>query len=101
MCTSTHHALLLRMYWLKQAKYIILALLLPSCGDLAKPIDAETRRIIDSVATSAIQKARLEIDSLYKDHLTTRMPQVTDSIRQIRLREIEAQLKAIPGEGGR
>jgi len=71
-----------------------------SCGDLSKPIDAETRRIIDSISTSTIQQARLEVDSVFKNAVITKMPQAIDSIRQIRLKEIEEQLKSIPVDGG-
>jgi hypothetical protein len=77
-------------------KILCLIFLLPACGDLSKPIDAETRRVIDSVSTSVIQRTRIEIDSAYKNALITKMPQVMDSIRQVRLREIENQLKNIP-----
>jgi hypothetical protein len=68
-----------------------------ACSDLSKkPLDAASRRAVDSLATLGIQQTRLQIDSIYKDARVSRMPQVLDSIRQQRLREIEEQLRSIP-----
>jgi hypothetical protein len=71
-------------------------LLLYSCGSPEKPLDAGTRRAIDSISVAQIRKARLEIDSLCKRDRQTLMPRLVDSIRQVRMREIERQLKTVP-----
>jgi hypothetical protein len=70
--------------------------LLIACGDISKPIEASTRRKIDSIATAEIQKIRLKTDSFYQEARKTTMSQVIDSIKQVRLREIDEQLKSIP-----
>lgn len=69
--------------------------LLASCSN-NNPIDAETRIIIDSTANAQIFKAQKEIDSLCRVQEKELMPHLVDSIKQVRLREIERQLKSIP-----
>lgn len=76
-----------------------LALLLftQACADLSKkPIDADTRRLIDSVSVAEIQRVRTETDSLYKSLRVTRLPLVIDSIKKRRVLEIEEQLRQLP-----
>lgn len=70
-------------------------LLLASCSS-NNPIDAETRILIDSTANAQIFKARKELDSLCSVQEKQLMPHLVDSIKQVRLREIEQQLKSIP-----
>lgn len=69
--------------------------LLISCGGNA-PIDAETRIFIDSTANARIFQAQKELDSLCRVQEKELMPYLIDSIKQVRLREIERQLKTIP-----
>lgn len=76
---------------------IALLLFTQACGDLSKkPIDADTRRFIDSVSVAEIQRVRSETDSLYKSLRVTRLPLVIDSIKKQRVLEIEEQLRQLP-----
>jgi hypothetical protein len=59
------------------------------------PMDAKTRDTIDSTATSQISLARKELDSLCSAAEKTKLPQLVDSIKKVRQREIEQQLKNI------
>ncbi|MBK8427148.1 MAG: hypothetical protein IPL27_14750 [Lewinellaceae bacterium] len=67
-----------------------------SCGSAETPLDANTRQAIDSLATAEIRVQRVELDSQCQMARVTVLPQLVDSIKQIRLREIEEQLRTIP-----
>lgn len=69
---------------------------LTGCGNNNTPLDADTRSVIDSIANHQISVAQKSNDSLCKVAQTTVLPQLVDSIKKERLREIEAQLKTIP-----
>lgn len=74
-----------------------LCLLAPSaCDGPDTPLDADTRRQIDSLSSAGIRRARQEIDSLCKVWEQTKLPGLVDSFRQVRLREIEEQMKTVP-----
>jgi len=89
---TTHCRLLTACCSLLTAYY----LLFTSCGSPNTPLDAETRRVIDSISTYQINLARTELDTLCQRQRMTEMPRLVDSIRQIRLREIEEKLKTVP-----
>ena len=72
------------------------ALCLLACGSPNAPLDAETRTRIDSIANAQIAKAQMEHDSLCKAAQITQLPHLVDSIKKIRLREIEEQLRTVP-----
>lgn len=72
----------------------LVAALLSACGNEA-PMDANTRAAIDSTATSQISLARIELDSACTAAEKTELPLLVDSIKKVRLREIEQQLKNI------
>lgn len=69
---------------------------LQACGNTNTPLDSDSRIRIDSIANAQIAKAQIEHDSLCKAAQTTQLPHLIDSIKQIRLREIEEQLKTVP-----
>lgn len=71
-------------------------LLLPACGPTDKPLDADTRQAIDSIATAQINEVRMEMDTLCQQRRLAELPRLVDSIRAHRLREIQEQLKTIP-----
>jgi hypothetical protein len=71
-------------------------LLLASCGSPNTPLDAETRQFIDSAATEQIRVAQHHIDSNCTYIRYHGMQHLVDSIKQVRLREIEEQLKTVP-----
>ncbi|MFN0035602.1 MAG: hypothetical protein ACKVUS_11080 [Saprospiraceae bacterium] len=71
-------------------------LCLLACGSPNTPLDADTRLRIDSIANAQIARAQVEHDSLCKAAHITQLPHLVDSIKQIRLREIEEQLKTVP-----
>ena len=75
---------------------IATALCLMACGSPNTPLDASTRIRIDSIVNVQISRAQLEQDSLCKLAQVTQLPHLVDSIKQIRLREIEEQLKTLP-----
>jgi hypothetical protein len=72
------------------------ATLLCACGGSSAPLDADTRMTIDSTANAQINKARIELDSLCKVAERTQMAHLVDSIKKVRLMEIEKQLKSVP-----
>lgn len=74
----------------------VIALSLAACGSPNTPLDADTRIRIDSIANAEIAKAQVKYDSLCKAAKTTQLPHLVDSIKKIRLREIEEQLKTVP-----
>lgn len=67
-----------------------------SCGSPNTPLDADTRQRIDSSATEQIRLAQFELDSHCVRIRYDGMHKLVDSIKQVRLREIEEQLKAVP-----
>ena len=73
----------------------LVVVMLNNCSSNA-PLDGETRALIDSTATAQISKTRLELDSLCTAFEKRELPKVVDSIKKIRLLEIEKQLKTIP-----
>lgn len=76
---------------------IVLALgLLTGCGNQNTPLDADTRKLIDSLTVVGIRQARSEIDSSCALQRRERMPILIDSLKKRRLQEIEEKLKSIP-----
>lgn len=73
-----------------------ISLCLLACGASNTPLDADTRIRIDSIANAQIAKAQTDYDSMCKAALITQLPLLVDSIKRIRLREIEEQLKTVP-----
>lgn len=59
-------------------------------------MDAETRIAIDSIVTAQNTLVRKEIDSLCAIYEKNMLPHLIDSIKKVRLREIEEQLKTVP-----
>lgn len=66
------------------------------CGSGNTPMDAETRITIDSIVTAQNAMVRKEIDSLCIVYEKNMLPHLIDSIKKVRLREIEEQLKTVP-----
>lgn len=66
------------------------------CGNSETPLDAKTREAIDSLSTAEIRLLRVELDSQCQMARVTEMPHLVDSIKQVRLREIQEQLKTVP-----
>lgn len=78
---------------------LLLPLLLPlftACGGGNAPLDADTRMRIDSIAAARTRLAQRELDSLCAAQRIALMPQLVDSIKQVRLKEIEEQMKTVP-----
>lgn len=73
----------------------ILCAMLNACSGNA-PLDGETRIRIDSTVTAQISKAKLEMDSFCTVYEKRELPKIIDSIKKIRLLDIEKQLKTIP-----
>ncbi len=67
-----------------------------SCGDNNVPLDAEARRTVDSLASAEIGIQRRTIDSLCKEQHTHTLPLLIDSIKKVRLEQIQKQLSTIP-----
>ncbi len=74
----------------------ITGLCLVACGAQETPLDADTRTRIDSISNAQIAQAQVEHDSLCRAAKITQLPLLVDSIKKIRLREIEEQLKTVP-----
>ena len=67
-----------------------------SCGSPNTPLDADTRQRIDSAATEQIRQATFELDTHCTRIRYSEMIRLVDSIKQVRIKEIEEQLKAVP-----
>ncbi len=67
-----------------------------SCDTADKPLDAQTRRIIDSTAAVQIRTMRSQLDSLCLVQHQTLLPKLIDSIRHERELEIEEALRNVP-----
>lgn len=81
----------------KHALHLALLLGLVACGDVAnRPLSAEVRQRIDSIAYAQINLSRKLMDSLCKDERNARLTFLVDSIKQVREAEIEAKLQQIP-----
>jgi len=74
----------------------LLCCCLLACGSPNTPLDAATRTRIDSISNAQIALAQTEYDSLCRVAQTNQLPLMVDSIKKIRLRKIEEQLKTIP-----
>ena len=74
----------------------LLPLAFCACGSPSTPLDADTRQRIDSAATEQIRLATFGLDSHCTYIRYSSMQRLVDSIKQVRLREIEEQLKAVP-----
>jgi len=69
----------------------------PACGNPPEPpLDASTRQRIDSLSATQIRALRTVLDSQCLADRRTQMPHLMDSIRQLRMREIEEKLRSIP-----
>jgi hypothetical protein len=68
----------------------------PACEYANRPLDADERRLVDSLAAAGISMQRYLIDSTCKVEQTTVVPHLIDSIKKVRQREIDEQIKAIP-----
>ncbi len=71
-------------------------LLLAACQNSNTPLDADTRERIDSISNAQIKVSLIELDSVCLAAQKTTLPLLVDSIKKIRLFEIEQQLKTIP-----
>jgi hypothetical protein len=67
-----------------------------SCDATSAPLDADSRLRIDTTVVAINRKTQLEIDNTCKLAHNTELPRLIDSIKQVRKREIEAQLRSIP-----
>lgn len=77
--------------------FLSVALLgLPACGGPDAPLDADTRQRIDSIAAAQIRQTRISLDSFCQLQRSVQLPVLMDSIRQVRLKEIEQKLRTIP-----
>jgi hypothetical protein len=73
-----------------------ICLLSAACGTADKPMDADTRQVIDSISTAQIRATRLELDSVCAAQRSTELPRLIDSIKQRRLKEIDEKLRTVP-----
>ena len=69
---------------------------LASCNGPEAPLDADVRQRIDSTVSSQERLSRIEIDSMCARREITDLPRMVDSFKQLRLREIQEQLKTVP-----
>ncbi len=77
-------------------KYLIVLFAAAGCGGANRPLDADTRQRIDSITYAHINFARREMDSMCTVQQNQAIRPLIDSIKQVRLQEIEEQLKTIP-----
>jgi len=74
---------------------LLLLLLFSACDGPDTPLDADTRSRIDSIANAQMRQARIDIDSMCVRREKTDLPRLVDSFKQVRLQEIQEQLKTI------
>lgn len=75
---------------------VLLSLAFASCGSADKPLDADTRQMIDSLVAVRTREVRTEMDTLCARSRVAELPRLVDSIKQVRKREIEQALKTVP-----
>jgi hypothetical protein len=75
---------------------LIASLGLAACGDANVPLDADERKVVDSLAADGISLNRRRLDSLYRELRKNDLNRLVDSIKQQRLKEIAEQLKNVP-----
>ena len=68
-------------------------LLIGTACNYDAPLDADTRRAIDSLATEEIKVAKQELDSICLLAHQNRLPLIVDSLKQARKKQIEDNLK--------
>ena len=77
--------------------FLCSALCLPAaCDGPGAPLDADTRQRIDSISNTHIRLSKIELDSLCKLREKTELAGLVDSFKQLRMREIEEQMKTVP-----
>ncbi len=82
---------------MKQLTCLIIILFLSACGEgPQKPVDGKTRQVIDSIVGVEQRKMHAELDSICRLQHRTVLPALVDSIKKIRLKEIEEQMKTVP-----
>jgi hypothetical protein len=72
------------------------SLVIVACGDANVPLDADERKVVDSLAADGISFHRRKLDSLYRELRKNDLNRLVDSIKQQRLKEIAEQLKNVP-----
>lgn len=72
--------------------FLLLAFFAGACKYDA-PLDADTRRAIDSLATEQIKISKQELDSACLLAHQNRLPLIVDSLKQARKKQIEDNLK--------
>ncbi len=75
---------------------LFLLFIASGCGDPNIPLDATARRRVDSLAAVGVGLARQQQDSICREQRITLLPVLIDSIKQERIRAIQAQLNQIP-----
>lgn len=75
---------------------LLLLLLFAACSSPNTPLDAETRKAIDSISNAHINVLRNELDTVCNKRRLSELPHLIDSIKQHRLHEIQEQLKTVP-----
>lgn len=69
---------------------------LMACVNTNRPLDADERHQVDSLAAAAIGVARRDLDSICRDQRKNYLPLLIDSLKKERLRNIQEQIKQIP-----
>jgi hypothetical protein len=81
-------------------RYLVILLfcwmVLLSCDNAATPLDADTRYAIDSLSGAQMVLDRKRLDSLCLENRKIELPRLVDSMKQVRLREIEEKLRHLP-----
>lgn len=77
----------------KPVSGLVLLVLFASACKYDAPLDADTRRAIDSLATEQIKVSKQELDSACLLAHQNRLPLIVDSLKQARKKQIEDNLK--------
>ena len=74
-------------------------LVINACVNKKAPIDADTRKLIDSLSTAQINVLKLQSDSLCEIAMEEQLPRLVHSLKTFRLQQIEQKLRqTLPGK---
>jgi hypothetical protein len=72
---------------------LVILIFLIGCGPEEKGLSPEEKRFVDSLYSNQLVTIRQELDSICKIHQDTIFKLAVDSIKKVRLKEIEELMK--------
>jgi hypothetical protein len=78
-----------------RSEAVLLLFLFGACGNAGKPLDADTRREIDSLYAQQTRALKVELDSQFAQRRLVELPRLVDSLKSVREAEIAEKLRSI------